>query len=60
MDGVNSAGAVFGCLFNAFSCERYSRKYSMMPGSVILIIGHSLCGAVYDVAMFRFGRLIAG
>jgi MFS family permease len=60
LNGVNSAGAVFGCLFNAWSCERYSRKYSMMLGSAILMIGGALCGGAYNIAMFLVGRFIAG
>jgi MFS family permease len=51
---------VFGCLFNAWTCERFSRKYSMMLGSVILIIGGAFCGGAYDIAMFLVGRFIAG
>lgn len=60
LNGVNSAGAIFGCLFNAWTCERFSRKYSMMIGSVILIVGGALCSGAYDMAMFLVGRFVAG
>jgi MFS family permease len=60
LNGVNSAGAIFGCLFNAWTCERYSRKYSMMLGSAILILGGALCGGSVNMAMFLVGRFIAG
>lgn len=60
LNGVNSAGAILGCLYNAWSCERYSRKYSMMCGSAILILGGALCGGAYDIAMFLVGRFVAG
>ncbi|CAO2657394.1 Nn.00g035200.m01.CDS01 [Neocucurbitaria sp. VM-36] len=60
LNGVNSAGAILGCLFNAWTCERYSRKYSMMLGSAILILGGALCAGAYDIAMFLVGRFVAG
>ncbi|KAF2031020.1 general substrate transporter [Setomelanomma holmii] len=60
LNGVNSAGAIFGCLFNAWTSEKYSRKYSMMLGSSILIFGGALCAGAYDMAMFLVGRFIAG
>jgi MFS family permease len=58
LNGVNSAGAIFGCLFNAWTSEKYGRKYSMMIGSVVLIVGGALCAGAYDMAMFLVGRFI--
>ncbi|KAF2643166.1 MFS transporter [Massarina eburnea CBS 473.64] len=60
LNGVNSAGAISGCLFNAWTCEKYSRKYSMMIGCVVLIVGGALCSGAVDIAMFLVGRFIAG
>jgi sugar porter (SP) family MFS transporter len=60
LNGVNSAGAIFGCLFNAWTSEKYSRKYSMMIGSVVLIVGGALCAGAVNLAMFLVGRFIAG
>ncbi|KAF2651490.1 MFS transporter [Lophiostoma macrostomum CBS 122681] len=60
LNGVNSAGAIIGCLFNAWTSEKYGRKYSMMIGSVVLVIGGALCAGAYDLAMFLAGRFVAG
>lgn len=60
LNGVNSAGAIVGCIFNAWTCERFSRKYSMMVGCCILILGGALCSGAVDMAMFLVGRFIAG
>ncbi|KAF2438663.1 MFS general substrate transporter [Karstenula rhodostoma CBS 690.94] len=59
LNDVKSAGAIFGCLFNAWISEKYSRKYSMTGGCVV-IVGGALCGSAYNVAMFFVGRFIAG
>jgi MFS family permease len=59
-NSVNSAGAIISCLFNVWTCERYSRKDSMMLGSAILILGGALCGGSVNMALFLDGRFIAG
>lgn len=56
LNGVNSAGAIFGCIFNAWTCEKYGRKYSLMIGSVVLIVGGALCGGAVNLAMFLVGE----
>lgn len=60
LNGVNSAGAFFGCWLNAWTAEKYGRKMSMMGGCVILIVGGALCAGAVDLAMFLVGRFIAG
>ncbi|KAF2106479.1 MFS transporter [Lophiotrema nucula] len=60
LNGVNSAGAILGCLINSWTCEKYSRKYSMMFGSIVLIVGGALCSGAVNMAMFLVGRFIAG
>jgi MFS family permease len=60
LNGVNSAGAIFGCLTNAWSSEKYGRKWSMMGGCVVLIVGGALCAGSVDIAMFLVGRFVAG
>lgn len=60
LNGVNSAGAIAGCLTNAWTSEKFGRKLSMMGGSIILIIGGALCSGAYDIAMFLVGRFVAG
>jgi sugar porter (SP) family MFS transporter len=60
LNGVNSAGAIFGCLFNAWTSDKYGRKRSMQIGCVVLIVGGALCSGAVDMAMFLVGRFIAG
>ena len=44
----------------SYFADKYSRKYTIQVGAVILIIGAALCGGAVDVAMFLVGRVIAG
>ncbi|KAF2679224.1 MFS transporter [Lentithecium fluviatile CBS 122367] len=60
LNGVNSAGAIFGCLFNAWTCDKYGRKWSIMMGCAVLIFGGALCAGAVNMAMFLVGRFIAG
>ncbi len=60
LNGVNSAGAIAGCLSQAWSADKYGRKRTMQIGSVILIVGGALCAGAVDMAMFLVGRFIAG
>ena len=60
LNGVNSAGAIFGCWTNAWSADKYGRKMSMMGGCVVLIVGGALCAGAVDIAMFLVGRFVAG
>lgn len=60
LNGVNSAGAIAGCLTNAWSAEKYGRKRSMQMGSVVLVVGGALCSGAVDMAMFLVGRFVAG
>lgn len=60
LNGVNSAGAIAGCLGQAWASEKYGRKRTMQMGCVILIVGGVLCAGAYDLAMFLVGRFIAG
>lgn len=60
LNGVNSAGAIAGCIFQAWSADYYGRKRTLQIGCVILIIGGALCAGAYDMAMFLVGRFVAG
>ena len=60
LNGVNSAGAIIGCFFSAWACDKYSRKRTLQIGCVILIVGGALCAGAYDMAMFLVGRVVAG
>lgn len=56
LNGVNSAGAIAGCILQAWSADSYCRKCTMQVGCFVLIIGGTLCAGAYDIAMFLVGR----
>ncbi|KAK2798621.1 hypothetical protein FQN50_008779 [Emmonsiellopsis sp. PD_5] len=60
MNGLNSAGSVFGCLFISWSADAIGRKRSLQWGAIILIIGAALCAGSVNMAMFLVARFIAG
>lgn len=60
LNGVNSAGAIAGCMFQAWAADAWSRKVTIQIGSVVLIVGGALCGGAVDMAMFLVGRFVAG
>src|SRR5690606_23256568 len=37
LNGVNSAGAILGCLYHVWGAEAHGRKWTMMLGCVVLI-----------------------
>lgn len=59
-NGVSSAGASFGALFNSWSADALSRKHTIQIGATILSIGAALCAASINSGMFIFSRLFAG
>jgi MFS family permease len=60
LNGVNSAGAIGGCIFQGWSSDYYGRKRTMQIGCCVLIVGGALCSGAVDMAMFLVGRFIAG
>jgi MFS family permease len=60
LNGVNSGGAILGCIFHIWSSEKIGRKWTMMVGSIILIIGGALNGGAVNIGMFIVGRGVAG
>ncbi|KAL5334139.1 general substrate transporter [Aspergillus crustosus] len=60
LNGVNSAGAVAGCILQAWTADAYGRKTTIRLGSLILIVGGTLCAGAVHMAMFLVGRFIAG
>ena len=58
--GLNSAGAAFGALFNAWSADRFSRKYTIQVGALILVIGAGIGAGSVDVAMLMVSRFVSG
>jgi MFS family permease len=60
LNGVNSAGAILGCLTSAYTADKYSRKRTIQLGCLILIIGGTLCAGSVTIGMFYVGRVFAG
>ena len=59
-NGVSSAGACFGAIYNSWSADALSRKHTIQIGAVILSIGAALCAGSVNAGMFLFARLFAG
>ena len=59
-EGLSSAASALGALFNAWSADKLSRKYSILIGSVMLIIGAALCAGSISMAMFIIARFVTG
>lgn len=60
LNGVNSAGAVAGAIFQAWAADAFSRKVTIQIGSAILVVGGVLCSGAVDLTMFLVGRVVAG
>ncbi|KAK5135835.1 hypothetical protein LTR08_004483 [Meristemomyces frigidus] len=60
LNGVNSAGAIAGCLLSAWAADAIGRKRTILVGCVILIIGGALCTGSISIGMFLAGRVVAG
>lgn len=60
LNGLNSAGAIIGCLYHVWSSEFLGRKKTMIVGCLVLTIGGAICAGAVDIAMFLVGRGVAG
>jgi MFS family permease len=60
LNGVNSAGAIIGCIISAWAADAYSRKRTIQLGCVILVVGGAICTSSVTIGMFLAGRVIAG
>ncbi|KAK5114098.1 hypothetical protein LTR62_002667 [Meristemomyces frigidus] len=60
LNGVNSAGAIIGCLTSAWTADAYGRRRTIQLGCAILIVGGALCSGSANIGMFLAGRVIAG
>lgn len=60
LNGINSAGAVIGCILQAWTADAYGRKTTIQMGAVVLVVGGALCSGAVHMAMFLVGRLVAG
>ena len=62
--GTVSNGTTFGTLasmpFVAYFCEKFGRRWPIIGGSFVIIIGAVVQSAAQDFAMFVVGRFIIG
>lgn len=59
-NGLSSAGACVGAIYNSWSADALSRKHTIQIGAMILSIGAALCAGSINVGMFLFARFFAG
>ncbi|KAI7586340.1 hypothetical protein KC316_g5657, partial [Hortaea werneckii] len=60
LNGVNSGGAIVGCLTSAWSADAFGRKRTLLLGCLILIVGGAICSGSISIGMFIAGRVVAG
>jgi MFS family permease len=59
-NGVNSAASALGALFSAWAADAIGRRWNLVGGAAILVVGAALCAGSVNVAMFLVARFIAG
>lgn len=47
-------------MFNSWSADRFSRKYTIQMGALVIILGAALSGASVNISMFIVSRFIVG
>ena len=57
---IDSLQAFFGCIFSAWSADKYGRKRTIQIGCVLIIIGGALNAGSVALSMFGVGRAVAG
>jgi sugar porter (SP) family MFS transporter len=55
-----SAGSWAGALISGFLSDHFGRKYAIMIGCIIWLIGSSICSASQNIPMLAVGRAING
>lgn len=60
LNGVNSGGGVVGALVQAWTADYFGRRWTIMFGCVVLIIGGAICAGSVNIGMFIAGRALAG
>lgn len=60
LNGINSAGAIAGCIIQAWTSDYFGRKRTIQFGSAVLTIGGAICAGAANIGMFLAGRCIAG
>ena len=60
INGLFSAGGIFGALTVGWMCEAHGRKKSMYLGAFVTIVGGVIQTASVHIAMFLVARFITG
>jgi MFS family permease len=60
MNGLFSAGGMFGALFMGWLCDAHGRKTSLLASGILAIIGGALQGGSVHIAMMLVARFITG
>ncbi|KAL4891471.1 MFS sugar transporter [Aspergillus ambiguus] len=59
-NGVQSAGACVGTIYNSWSANALSRKRTIQIGAIVTVISAALCAGSVNVGMFVFARFVSG
>lgn len=57
---VDRSQAFLGCIFSAWSADKYGRKRTIQIGCVLIIIGGALNAGSVSLSMFGVGRAVSG
>ncbi|TAQ87445.1 hypothetical protein B7494_g4225 [Chlorociboria aeruginascens] len=60
MNGIFSAGGLFGAIFSAWLSESHGRKMTLLAATIISLIGGALQGGSVQIGMFLFARFFSG
>ncbi|KAK4983485.1 hypothetical protein LTR50_007190 [Elasticomyces elasticus] len=60
MNGVMTAGSIFGTAFTAWFADKWGRRVAVQIGTSVMIVGIVLVSGSVNMAMFLIGRFIAG
>jgi len=60
MTGLFYAGGVFGCILNAWMCDKYGRKWTAVVASIIVTISTACLAGSVNVGMFIAFRFFVG
>ena len=60
MNGLFSAGGMFGALFMGWLCDAHGRKRALIAAAILAIIGGALQGGSAHIAMMLVARFITG
>jgi MFS family permease len=60
MNGLFSAGAMFGALFMGWLCDARGRRVALVASALIAIVGGALQGGSVHIAMMLVARFVTG